>query len=740
MNTPTLITSLNRTDIGNHTELVGGDASIYLTLAEFSNKRMIDLPFSAKDMISYLWNPYVADGPVFSVNDVSVLNDPSTLFVGAPFSHPFKDLKDIKWKLSTEIANGVIGDKFVTNKLMVYDNDIKFYNIFDSSSSFKLNDTKIDVFLDTAHIKDASNNDWDAWQYNIYQYEDKESGLYVLESSLGVKSYFNGPVLFTTDASAKMEYSLNDLYNVPLLTFSNFSCTDASDNIITIFNTSILDIANGNVGMIDSSINTTEYIKFKYSYPEQLINYDVVYESNRLPIYQIDPSTYYWQDIPDSTVLNVDNSTYTMKVNHEGDYSVEVYGWDSFNNAYYNQSTLKHRVWIKSPTIYTITNYKQTISIDVSTVSNTDVSTYITNNILPIYDRLYPMYGLTTGNVYDMFFVNIPSITYFQDLPKENSINRFYNLTERVLNVNGLNLTVDVNYQSFYTGDSVNIVKYNKGNYDFVASTDVSISGILNNVITVSSLSSEFVKDSSNDLYVINSTFRDVSTAVSYPEYSLSEVTISGYEFKPDQLIDLVVSDSCTGYSWGASYRVYDVTNYVHTLNNAIPAAFIDNPRYTIKAKHAFTTFSSTDIKTSNSSEINGNFKIYLDDNYNEQWYLDSTFAVINMQFDQSKSNIEWYDSSVNGSSYKKYSNPIIADTSTFVILTTGFDPSTYIKDQKNIWTVRYNESKDILFRAHNKDVPYQFSEKGYYDVEVESYDSFGNITSINCEGLINII
>lgn len=747
METSKLITSLNKSGIGAYTELTKGDASINLSLAEFDQKRLIDMPYSFKDMISYLWNPYNVNGPVFSVDDTSILNDPSTLFVGAPLSHPFKDLKDIKWKLSNTSMNGVISTSYVTNPLIIYNNEIKFYNIFDSSSSFILNNTKVDIFIEEGFIRDAANNAWDAYQYSIYPNLDPlMKGHYIMESSLGLKLDFNGYILLYPDTSiGKIEYAYNDLYNVPLLTFNNFMCTDSSNNNHTLSTNYILDIKYGKIGLNDPCANITEYIKFEYdiSINEQLIQHNIIYESNRMPICVVDPSIYYHQTTPNSNIIVTDNSVYDMSVNRIGDYNIEVYGWDSFNNIFHSQSSLNHRVWLQTPNIYTITDYEQNLNIDVSTISIGDVSTYINENSTPIYDRIYPMYGLMRKEESNNYYISVPSMTYFQDLPSHGSINKFYNLTERVLSKTAGALTVDINYQNFNSGDSVSVVKYGKGKYDYIDSIDVSIISVSDNLITVNNILNNFEKDSSTDIYLINTTLRSTSITSNYPEYASSSLSISNYVFKPSQIINLIITDHSTNYCWGASYKVIDVSADIHTLNGAIPSMFINNSRYTIAAKHAFTTYSSTDIKTDNAVEIGGEFKIFLSDEYNEEWSLDNTFAIINTLFDQTNVNLNWNSTLINTtdpSTYKKYYNPIIADTSSLVLLCSEFDNSTYLKNQKNIWTVRYNTSKDILFRVHNKSVPYKFSEKGYYDVQLESYDSYGNISTINNEGLIHII
>ena len=59
--------------------------------------------------------------------------------------------------------------------------------------------------------------------------------------------------------------------------------------------------------------------------------------------------------------------------------------------------------------------------------------------------------------------------------------------------------------------------------------------------------------------------------------------------------------------------------------------------------------------------------------------------------------------------------------------------------NQKNIWTVTDHDTQDIIFRVHNKVVPFIFTDPGIYDVRVEAYDSFGNLKTQSFEGLITV-
>ncbi|NJO87881.1 MAG: hypothetical protein HC831_02160 [Chloroflexia bacterium] len=96
---------------------------------------------------------------------------------------------------------------------------------------------------------------------------------------------------------------------------------------------------------------------------EQKITLNVVYNSQRMPIYQYDPSIYYnltvknYQDPSDSLII--DNSVYRMHVNHTGKYNIEVFAWDGANVLYnniYKENEGDYEVWAKKPTIYAYTD------------------------------------------------------------------------------------------------------------------------------------------------------------------------------------------------------------------------------------------------------------------------------------------------------------------------------------------------------------------------------------------------
>ena len=221
-------------------------------------------------------------------------------------------------------------------------------------------------------------------------------------------------------------------------------------------------------------------------------------------------------------------------------------------------------------------------------------------------------------------------------------------------------------------------------------------------------------------------------------------INIPYHTFVVNQLISLIVTDASTLYTWGASYRVLDVSGTTHTLDNQVPQFLLDaSARYTIRAKYAYSSFADFTMDVKSANEVNNYFNIYLNTDY-RQHFLDSTFATINILFDHDYVNEQWYDSSVNSVFYY-YNSPITVDVSTLVIIKTQFDvstydSSTYLLNQKNMWTLKENISKNTIFKVFNESVPFIFDTSGYYDVEIESYDSYGNLASKTYEGLINVI
>lgn len=838
--------SLTPETIEESSELIQGDASICLTLKEITATTIGDLPYRFIDLVDYAWNPndpsaYIVDASgaphyvTVTTDDPSYLADPSSyLLVGGLFNFPFKDLKDIQWKLSVEKNDaGVIGVEQVTNPLFILENDIRFYDIFDTSTIFHNASTNLNVLLEYAYFRDPSNDVWtdsiaytlspdyyirmlagatktltydasyavisgdgsiyidssiisfnsgvnpiyfniDSSAYIIAQsntvIEISNSNGYVLESSLGVQTFFDNymHLIPTDDTSAILQYAFDDNYKVPLLSINQyFAAIDENANSFSFTKTYYLDIVDGKI-IMDNGENSQYNINFNYdtSIEEQMITLNVLYYSDRLPLFVVDPSVYYWGDPSglsggnDPSILAIDNSIYCMTVNHIGDYNIEVFGWDGYNTPYYNEKDGSYNVWIKYPTIYTL--------IDSCCNANTpcvstwmpfaEVSTLVNSNAYPIYDKLIPLQGLSLeidvdGNPY----LKVPSITFFQDVPEPNSINRFFNMTERVTgfaSFGGGALYVDTDFQAFRNGDNIRVVKFDNGKYSFISEVSSFITGTSFPPFSINldvSLPLDYYQlNSSTSLYVLNDTYRPTDNAANVGTNLVIDVcaNMTGtdpYVFQNGQLVSIVVTNASNGYAWGASYRVIDSCNGTHTLNNTLPQFFVNDPsKYIIEIKHAFSSYSDFTINTESATEVNNNFEIYLQESYCQEYYLDNTFVLVNILFDQDTVNEQWYNDSsdnlLNSSVFYYHTQPIVVDASTLVILKAQYDPSSYLLNQKNIWTVSNNLTGDIVFKVFNYSVAYIFDVSGYYDVQVESYDSYGNIITKTYDGLIKIV
>jgi hypothetical protein len=768
-------------NIDETSELVMGEASIGLTLKEITETEIQQFPnVRIGDFLQYYWDP--SNGP-FSVEDGSALWwDPSTLYVGTPFQFPFLDLYDIQYKMSVEKSqSGVLPEEYATNSLWIYDNEIRYYEILDSSTIFHEASTGLRVQIEEGFLRDASNDDWTgSLMYSIYR-DPSDFSKYIFESSMGTVWRTDGAVNLRPDTNSQLEYAFDDNYKVPLLSMKNYVFTDASASVVSIETDKryFLDILDGKVAMKSfipepSSFapdpSTVFFKKEEYfinwtydsSLDEQKITLNVVYSSPKAPLYLSDPSIYYSQG-PEAALI-FDNSIYIMHVNHIGAYQVEVFGWDGQNNVYRNFDREEYDVWTKYPIIWSYLDTScpfgsSTVVCPSAMLTPADISILSSENIYPVFDRQAPLQGLTLEqDVNGDYYINIPSITFFIDNPDSGSLARFYNMTERVTDRSGDTFTVDPDFQWFNEGDNVNLVLFDRGKYNFLQEVSGNITNVSGNDLDISTnIPAEFVTDSSTEVYLLNDTRREIFAAVNDLGNQTVEVDIStgGSDYyRINQLVGVVIDDNSTGYSWGSAFRVLDVSlspdpslyfdGVYHKLKGNIPEFILADPsRYELTAKHAFSTFSDFNIEVQSSTEVNNNFQIYLDDIYYHQYYLDSTFVYVNILFDQEKVLDQWYDPSTDGGlvtgPFYPYAQSITVDLSTLVILDTYYDPSNYMLNQKNIWTVSQRETGDILFRVYNKSVPYIFDEAGIFNVTVEAYDQFGNLKKQSWEGLITV-
>lgn len=730
-----------------HSELVRGDASIRLSFKELSNLTVRDLKCRFIDMAQSAWNP---DDPCvyYSLQDASYLANPSDyMLIGATFGYPLQHVNEISYRLSVEKDNaGVIGETLVTNPLFIYENDIRFYNILDVSSVFYDASTNLSIYLENAYLRDPSIDEWvDSIAYTIYP-DPSDSGRYFMESSSGIITTFYDYVSFHWMSGSRLQYAYDSNYKVPLLSFKGYYGIDGSGNRVS-FGTKeyYLDILDGkiemNAGITSTSDNLMSYINWNYdtSLEEQMITTNFVYTSARKPLWQINPTIYYNGDPSVFTGGNaagiyvIDNSIHVAHVNHIGDYTIELRAWDSYNTLMYNKAKTSYNVWVKSPTIYLLVDNSTFMGYDVSKyMSMAEVNSLIQRNRYPIYDRYIPLYGLTVEvDADNRPYIVVPSITYFQDVPEAHSLNQLVNATERILTRAGNNITVDNDFQTFVTGDQVQIMQFNRENYSLLQEVSASISsasGSEPTSITLNSLPASFVINASTELYILNNTYRSVINVSNNETNYIAD--ISGYSFREKQAVALIITNLNNGYSWGATYRVVDVSGYRHTFDHPLPDFFLNASTYSIQAKHAFSTYTNFIMTTESAVEQNNEFNVYHSDSYCREHYLDDTFAFMNIQFDHDRINDMWYDPSLNlvNSEFYYYDKAIEVDTSTLVILRAEYDPSNYMLNQKNIWTARYVNNNATYFRVFNQSVPILFQDSVNFNISVESYDSYGNL------------
>jgi len=693
--------SLTPYGVDHDSELVKGDANIKLSFLEMTNQTAAKMPYTLKQLISYAWNPNDPN-TYYSINDPSYLADPSSfLLVGPTFKYPFVNISDIMWKLSVEKDfSGVLGNNVVTNPLFIYENEIKYYNTFDTSSLFYCASTKLTLMLEKAYLRDPSLSD--EWQHSIAYsiYPDPLKNYdYVMESSTGALTYFNGYATFFPESNGVLQYAVDSNFKVPLLSFKNFKYTDSNNDVSSMGNHEYyLDILDGKIfmdtGMVpNASDNLQLYLNFNYdtSLSEQKITVNAVYYSPRMSLFQLDPSAYYWADPSgrtggsDPNVYFHDNSVYTMYVNHIGDYNIELFAWDQYNTMFYNPAREKYPVWIKTPTLYTLIDNCCNTFCSSTYISKEDIGTLVSRQPFPIYDRYIPLQGLSIEtDVNGRVYVNVPSITYFQDVPEPNSLNKFFNLTERVTTVSGANISIDPDFQRFYTGDNIRLVKFDKGKYSLIKEVSANIilatpSGIPHQTMSANlNIACPFIIEASTDVYVINDTYRSVSNVNNTGSNFTCNIDVSAFEI--GQLVGIIIQNSSMiGYEWGSTYKVLNIngsTGNTYTFDNPIPQFVVGSSNYTLKAKHAFSAYSDFTILTDTASEVANNFNIYLKNSFCQEYFLDDTFTLVNILFDQDIVNQQWYNASDNliNDTFYYHSKPINVDISTLVILKSEYD------------------------------------------------------------------
>jgi hypothetical protein len=779
--------------LSGSSELITGDASIKLSLLELEKTRIQDFNFTFRSLINYGYNHDTSlnhDG-VFGIIDAdsSMINDfdASIVRVGPTCRFPYHDLNDIQWKaLLVRKDAGVLGTEFVTNPLFIYENEIRHYDQTYQACTFYDTSTNASLVIEQANFRDSSNDIWNDEQI-MYTINPDPSivDFYILESSLGAISKFGGFVVLNakTDGTSELSYNIDLNWGVPLIKFKNYTYTDSSGNYVDFEpgKEYILDMIDGKISMDVSTLNSenqiitkTNHINFTNDSSNQTITLNTEYNSGRIPLFQYDPSEYYYQQIENnysdpSTSLLINNSIYSLEVNHIGDFAIELFSWDSWNTGYYSPyisyegDSSVYNVWTKYPTIYSYVD-ASLASLDSSTpgfvLGSEDVSVMINNNLTPLFDRQIGLQNLELKrDASNNEYLEVPSITFAQDTPAAGSYSKIYNLTEHITVItSSTEFTIDPDFMEFKANDSINAVLLDKAKYDAISQIDVSIASISNNDITLdAALPDSWLTDVSTTIYFRNTTERTINRAVGDPSINIIPgtnidhmiVNVSDYVFKENQLVAFLITDNTTGYEMGASFKVIDssavatANGYAHLFEGRISNYILDDSvRYTITAKHAFDQFFNTQLNVISASDVSNNFLIYHDDTYFAQNYMDSTFTYVNIPFNQEDVLEQWGANAqfhYTWSQYR-YTGRIQIDVSSLLVLDSTYDDTNYMINQRNIWTVHNAADSKLIMKVWNNQLVYVFDEIGEYNIKSESYDSYGNLKSTTFEGMVTVI
>jgi hypothetical protein len=225
----------------------------------------------------------------------------------------------------------------------------------------------------------------------------------------------------------------------------------------------------------------------------------------------------------------------------------------------------------------------------------------------------------------------------------------------------------------------------------------------------------------------MNETYRFTENPSNLLDSSTFMIDISG-NFNVNQLVNIITFDHDISIEFGASYRVIARDGSTHTFDGLFPQFIFDaSDRYTNSAKYAYSSPVDYIMQSTSAFKGDGSINIYTNDY--RQYFIDSTFSIMNLPFNHETIINNWYDNEdlINAPFYY-YDKVTTVDISTLVILRAEYDNSNYMLNQKNIWTIRDADTGELVARVHNKDVPYIFGTDTNYDISVETYDYYGNL------------
>ena len=427
------------------------------------------------------------------------------------------------------------------NPIIIQDGEIKFMNdsvkssrISNSKSSISSNECPViqitkgnlrSVSGDWAPDSENNNIEWSITTKQEFPKGDEDAQTYVIMTRIsdGFEARFKGAVNLSPDESdAEFLYTSENKWQLPMFIVTGYAPTNQlrSDyisgdyqRISGIFKKDthyILDIVEGRIMFRNHSVPSEEKmckgaeITFRFTdEKEQEISLDYTYESERVPVYEFDSSSFVadvrntslsaqeFYDRMDSRIT--ENASVDIPVNRLGDYIVSVKAYDAYNNIYTNESDDKCSVKAMEPGIEVIVNqenasngiwfYKE--SPDGDELSNAEkIEVIRTLEETPLYPIEYKVYS-ASHNI-ENHTIAYDNITYALDTPKAEDYLTLTNMTEAAyrVTINGNTATIDMksgnpNKQNIYNkGGQVTLCVYDDNKREILLQSDVlDISG-----------------------------------------------------------------------------------------------------------------------------------------------------------------------------------------------------------------------------------------------------------------------
>jgi len=695
------------------------------------------------------------------------------ILINDSFVHP-KDFEYISIKASNSSSEYMFRSPIVdgSNNLWIHDGEILFEpkNYKNETIAKEVRFNKIpEIYVETAYLRDP----------NVEWVDNSTSIIYSIERDIDpsnnisfiIKNWRTGSQATATDYpilkpknDAYLKYTEKNYLGLPLFLFKNFEMKNINPNIFTNSNEYVLDLKDGKFVFEDES-EYFLYLNFNYDNigKEQEIEVNTVYIADKIKINQ----TEFNQEFINNYVNNPDTAFnyldhFDISVNKTGLYDVFVFCYDRYNNVYGKKVQGIPEVKMAAPEI---------IAIAEQNISNNDESFYIKNedgievdktelNKLYYNNPIFkPTYLINNVEVKDgsLYYKNI---SYAVDTPKETDIVRLYNITDRFnIDSNATSIPCDISRtgsaksNAFYKTNNIGeLVLFNTTYDNPIFSCDASINHTISDnkdLYKINSVSdSSFIDYFKNNiqplhLYIRNKNSFDISI---YNEnnntiFRIDKSKILGYlelPFKKYQKIKLITTDKNNNllYNLGI-YTINDISednNYIYIIVNVnINTEFFGNA---VKYKITYPNEKFINYKVNVKSveeTISGDVVMSLDEDEMLD-YIDNTYSIGYRDFDIKNAYNDWVKSFVFNNLYS-FDIPITLQNDKIIFI--AGESKYKIKNPSHYWIVYKQENgKQIkYYELYNDAIFLNIDEEGIYDVELRTYDEYGNLVGRNNKG-----